>query len=142
MSTASATGLPLPGWVILPSASIEPEASTTWISASACPMAERNWLPSPRPIQASLTNPGISTSFIGTYRQPSIHAEFNGLSFTPISLQTQMSQTYAVPTLGLFVVKGKLDIFAFRRVAALNKVVFPVFVFPIMAIFNNQTALS
>jgi len=71
-----------------------------------------------------------------------MHAEFNGLSFNPISLQTHTSQTYAVPTLGFFVVNGKLDIFAFRRVAALNKVVFPVLVFPIMAIVNKQMALN
>ena len=138
MSIASDTGLPLPGWVILPSTSIEPEVSTTWISASACPMAERNWFPSPRPFQASLTNPGTSTSFMGIYRQPSMHAEFNGLSFNPNSLQTHMSQTYAVPMLGFFVVNGKLEIFAFRRVAALNKVVFPVFVLPIMAMVGKQ----
>jgi len=71
-----------------------------------------------------------------------MHAEFNGLSFNPISLQTHMSHTYAVPMLGLFVVNGKLDIFAFRRVAALNNVVFPVLVFPIMAIVNKQNSLS
>ena len=67
-----------------------------------------------------------------------MQAEFNGLSFTPNSLHTQISQTYAVPMLGFFVVKGKLDIFAFRRVAALNKVVFPVFVLPIIAMVNKQ----
>jgi hypothetical protein len=53
-------------------------------------------------------------------------------------LQTHMSQTYAVPMLGFFVVNGKLEIFAFRRVAALNKVVFPVFVLPIMAMVGKQ----
>ena len=44
--------------------------------------------------------------------------------------------------LGFFVVNGKLEIFAFRRVAALNKVVFPVFVFPIMAIVNKEKTLN
>jgi hypothetical protein len=53
-------------------------------------------------------------------------------------LQTHMSQTYAVPMLGFFVVNGKLEIFAFRRVAALNKVVFPVLVLPIMAMVGKQ----
>jgi hypothetical protein len=40
------------------------------------------------------------------------------------------------------VVKGKLDIFAFSRVAALNKVVFPVFVFPTMPIVNKRVSLD
>jgi hypothetical protein len=34
-------------------------------------------------------------------------------------------------------VNGKLDIFAFRRVAALNKVVLPVFVFPTIPMVNK-----
>lgn len=76
MSRASWRGFPVPGVVILPSASIEPEASTTWIRASACPIILRNWFPSPRPVHASFINPGMSMSFIGTYRQPSMHAEF------------------------------------------------------------------
>jgi hypothetical protein len=71
-----------------------------------------------------------------------MHVEFNGLSFTSSSLQTQMSQTYAVPMFGSFVVNGKLDIFAFRRVAALNKVVLPVFVFPTIPMVNNQASLN
>jgi hypothetical protein len=77
-------------------------------------------------------------SLIGTYRQPSIQVEFNGLSFTFSSLQTQMSQAYAVPMLGFFVVKGKLEIFAFKSVAALNNVVLPAFVFPIIPMVNKQ----
>jgi len=44
--------------------------------------------------------------------------------------------------LGFFVVNGKFEIFAFRRVAALNKVVFPVFVFPIIAIVNKEKTLD
>ena len=44
--------------------------------------------------------------------------------------------------LGFFVVNGKLEIFAFRRVAALNNVVFPVFVFPIMAMVNKEKTLN
>jgi hypothetical protein len=80
--------------------------------------------------------------FTGTYRQPSMQVEFCGSSFTPYSLHTQMSQTYAVPMFGFFVVKGKLEILAFRRVAALNKVVLPVFVFPIIPIVNKQTSLN
>jgi hypothetical protein len=47
-----------------------------------------------------------------------------------------MSQTYAVPTFGFFVVNGRFEIFAFSKVAALNRVVFPVFVFPTMPIVN------
>ena len=78
----------------------------------------------------------------GTYRHPSKQVEFCGLSFKPNSLQTQISETYAIPMFGSFVVKGKLDIFAFRRVAALKRVVLPVFVFPIMAIVNKQTTLN
>jgi hypothetical protein len=65
--------------------------------------------------------------------------EFKGVSFTPNSLQTQASQAYAVPTLGSLVVNGKLDTLAFRRVAALNRVVFPVLVLPIMPIVNRQS---
>ncbi len=106
MSMTSCTGLPLPGWVMLPSASTEPDASTTWMRASACPMTERNLLPSPLPTQASLISPGTSRILTGAYRQPSMQAEFNGLSLTPSSLQTQTSQTYAVPIFGSFVVKG------------------------------------
>jgi hypothetical protein len=63
--------------------------------------------------------------------------EFSGLSFTPSSLQTQASLTYAVPMFGSFVVNEKLDIFALRSVAALNRVVFPVFVFPTMPMVNK-----
>jgi hypothetical protein len=65
--------------------------------------------------------------------------EFRGLSFTPSSLQIQVSQTCAVPTLGSFVVNGKLDVAASSRVAALNRVVFPVLVLPIMPSVNRQT---
>jgi hypothetical protein len=71
-----------------------------------------------------------------------MHVEFNGLSFTPSSLQTQMSQAYAVPMFGSFVVKGKLDIFAFNSVAALNNVVLPVFVFPTIPMVNKQVSLN
>jgi hypothetical protein len=39
-------------------------------------------------------------------------------------------------------VKGKLDIFAFKRVAALKKVVLPVFVFPIKPIVNKENTLQ
>ena len=67
-----------------------------------------------------------------------MHVEFSGLSFTPNSLQTHVSQTYAVPMFGSFVVNGKLDISAFRRVAALNRVVFPVLVLPMIPIANRQ----
>jgi len=44
-----------------------------------------------------------------------------------------------MPTFGSFVVNGKLDISAFRRVAALNSVVFPVLVLPIMPIVTRQS---
>jgi hypothetical protein len=43
-----------------------------------------------------------------------------------------------VPTFGSFVVNGKLDIFAFKRVAALKKVVLPVFVLPIKPMVNKE----
>jgi hypothetical protein len=45
-----------------------------------------------------------------------------------------------VPIFAFFVVNGKLEIFAFKRVAALKKVVLPAFVFPISPIVNNQAA--
>ena len=67
-----------------------------------------------------------------------MHVEFNGLSFTPNSLQTQASETYAVPMFGAFVVNEKFDISAFKREAALNRVVFPALVLPTMPIFNRQ----
>jgi hypothetical protein len=53
-----------------------------------------------------------------------------------------MSQTYAVPTFGFFVVNGRFEIFALSRVAALNRVVFPVFVFPTIPIVNEHTHLQ
>ena len=40
---------------------------------------------------------------------------------------------------GFFVVKGKFEISASRRVAALNKVVFPALVFPIIPIVNKKS---
>jgi hypothetical protein len=40
---------------------------------------------------------------------------------------------------GSFVVNGKLDISAFRRVAALNRVVLPVLVLPIMPIASRES---
>jgi hypothetical protein len=40
--------------------------------------------------------------------------------------------------LGSLVVNGTLDILAFRRVAALNRVVFPVLVLPTMPSVNRQ----
>jgi hypothetical protein len=39
---------------------------------------------------------------------------------------------------GAFVVNEKFDISALRRVAALNRVVFPVLVLPTMPMFNRQ----
>jgi hypothetical protein len=39
-------------------------------------------------------------------------------------------------------VKGKFEIFAFKRVAALKKVVLPAFVFPIKPMVNKEKSLN
>ena len=67
---------------------------------------------------------------VGMNRQPSTHVEFFGLSVTPNSRQTQSVCTCPVAVFGFLVVKGYVDTSPVPDVAALKKVVFPVFVFP------------
>ncbi len=43
---------------------------------------------------------------------------------------------------GFLVVNGKLEIFASRRVAALNRVVLPALVFPIIPIVNKRSPIE
>lgn len=57
--------------VALPSASVVPLTSTTWISASACRKSSKNLFPSPRPWCAPGTSPATSSNSIGTDRRPS-----------------------------------------------------------------------
>ena len=56
----------------LPSASVAPEPSTTWMIASAWRRWSRNWLPRPRPVCASGTSPATSIRLIGMNRTPSV----------------------------------------------------------------------
>ena len=53
----------------LPSISVEPETSTTWIRASQRAKSERNWLPLPLPSCAPGTSPATSTRVTGTSRR-------------------------------------------------------------------------
>ena len=59
--------------VFFPSASVVPDTSTTWMSASACLRSSRNLFPSPLPSCAPGTRPATSSSSIGTDRLPSWH---------------------------------------------------------------------
>ena len=54
--------------IYVPSASVVPETSTTWIKASACLKSSKNLLPSPFPSWAPGTSPATSRSSIGTRR--------------------------------------------------------------------------
>ena len=80
----------LPGVVFCPSRSVDPDASTTWMMASACMMSSRNWFPSPRPLDAPETSPATSISFTGMSLMPFAQTEFFGLSTTPISSWTHL----------------------------------------------------
>ena len=102
----SPTGSCVPGGTFLPSRSVDPEASTTWMRASACLTSSRNWFPRPFPFEAPSTRPATSTIFTGMSLVPFTHAEFLGLSVTPISLQTHWVLMWATPTLGWMVVNG------------------------------------
>src|SRR5271155_4407811 len=105
-SATSASGSPVPASVTLPSLSTLPEASTTCRRASDCAATERNWLPSPLPIQAPLIRPGRSVTSIGMNLHPSSQREFFGLSCTPNSLWTHNVTACAVPEFGDLVVNG------------------------------------
>ena len=106
MSYASRIGFPIPGFVIFPSSSTLPDASTTCSKASACDTTLRNCVPRPLPAHAPLIRPGRSRMSTGMNRQPSRHDEFTGLSVNPSSRQTQSVWTRPVPRFGFFVVKG------------------------------------
>ena len=49
-----------------PSQSVPPDASTTWIRASARRISSRNWFPKPRPSQAPGTMPAMSINSTGS----------------------------------------------------------------------------
>ena len=113
------------GW---PWISVEPEASTTWINASACIASVKNWLPRPLPSFAPGTNPATSINFTAMKRVPLTHELFPHL-FSRF-LHAQSTFTWATPTLGSIVVKGKFPVGTTVSVAAEKKVDFPTFAFP------------
>jgi len=86
----SSTGSPEPS---LPSMSVVPDASTTWMNMSACLKSSRNLFPNPLPSEAPSTKPATSISSTGTNRVSPVQNPVRGLHFVFSSLHKAWTLT-------------------------------------------------